>query len=141
MEFWDAPGRCFGSHDVRVLGWLDRPPVFGFTPPEIRPNWLAYPPDGTMYFTLFGAPPSDPEHTCADCQGFFVHLPPDSTIVLEGPARWVIVTGHRHDPAAARCHYVEPPDDDLGELPDDSSARAHCRQMFVLTAVEDASPP
>jgi hypothetical protein len=136
-EFWEAPRRCFGSDEVRILGWLDTPPIFGFLPPLIRPVWLAYPPDGTQFFTLFGTPPADPE-ICGGCM--LLHLPPDSTIVLEGPARWVIATGHRRDPAAERCYYDEP-EDWSGPEPDDASARATCRLQFVVTAVEDAPAP
>jgi hypothetical protein len=58
---------------------------------------------------------------------------------IEGRAR-SHSTGHRHDPAAERCHYVAPPDDDFGELPDDKSARETRRLRFVLVTLEDAPP-
>lgn len=140
MTFWYAPEHCFGNDDVRILGWLDTPPPFGFGGPEVKPNWLFYPPQDALYFTLFERVPSDPEHVCEDCPGIFLHLPPDSEIVLEGPARWVIATGHRHDPAAERCHYVRP-DDYVGELPDDAGPRESCGLSFVPVALEDAPAP
>jgi hypothetical protein len=139
--FMEAPEACFGSEDVRILGWLDTPPPFGYEAPEVKPNWLYYPPDGTLYFTLFGSEPGDADHVCADCPGMFVHLTPDSNVVLEGPARWVVATGHRNDPAAERCHFVAPPDIHIGELPDEAIAVEACRQMFVLTSIVDAFSP
>ena len=136
-QFLDADKKCFGTDDIVIHAWLDTPPPFGFIGPLIRPTWLYYPPDGT-FFTLFGEPPTDPDHACGGCM--FIHLAPDSTIVLEGPARWVIATGHRRDPAWERCHYDEP-DDWTGPEPDDASARAACRNSFVLDVLEDAPPP
>ncbi len=137
-EFLDADKRCFGTNDIVIHAWLDTPPVFGFIGPLVRPTWLHYPPEGTSYFTLFGEPPSEPDHSCGGCM--FVHVAPQSSIVLEGPARWVIATGHRRDPAWQRCHYDEP-DDWTGPEPDDAGAREACRGSFVLDALEDAPPP
>jgi hypothetical protein len=136
-EFLDARLSCFGSDDVAIRAWLDTPPTFGFIGPVVRPMWLYYPPDGT-YFTLFSEPPEEPDHLCGGCM--FLHLPPDSTIELGGPARWVIATGHRKDPAAATCHYDEPADW-VGPEPDDAGARAGCRGSFVLVGLEDAAAP
>jgi hypothetical protein len=137
-EFLDADKRCFGTNDIVIHAWLDTPPVFGFIGPLVRPTWLHYPPEGTSYFTLFGEPPREPDHSCGGCM--FVHVAPQSSIVLEGPARWVIATGHRRDPASQRCHYDEP-DDWTGPEPDDAGAREACRGSFVLDALEDAPPP
>ena len=136
-EFLDTDKKCFGSDDIVIHAWLDTPPTFGFIGPIVRPTWLYYPPDGTTFFTLYNEPPGEPDHACGGCM--FVHLAPDSTIVLEGPARWVIATGHRRDPAWQRCHYDEP-DDWTGPEPDDEGARRGCRDSFVLDALEDAPP-
>ena len=139
-QYLAAPLRCFGSDRIRIEGWLDTPPPVGFEPPLIRPTWLAYPPDGTLFFTLFSKPPTPPDHVCGDCPGFFLHLKPSSTIVLDGPGRWVIATGHRRDPASERCFFDEP-DDWIGEEPDDANARETCRLQFVLTGLKDAPAP
>jgi hypothetical protein len=136
-EFLETDKNCFGSDDIVIHAWLDTPPIFGFIGPIVRPTWLYYPPDGSTFFTLFDEPPSDPD-VCGGCM--FVHIAPDSTIVLEGPARWVIATGHRRDPAWRRCHYDEP-DDWTGPERDDEGAREGCRDNFVLDALADAPPP
>jgi hypothetical protein len=136
-EFSSAERSCFGSGDVAVRAWIDTAPTFGFIGPIIRPMWLYYPPEGVDFFTLYGQPPSEGERSCEGC--FFVHLPPDSSIVLEGPGRWVIATGHRRDPASRDCFY-----DETGfqtEQLDDATAREACRGRFVLVALEDVPPP
>ncbi len=139
-QYLAAPLRCFGSDTIRIEGWLDTPPPTGFEGPLIRPTWLAYPPEDTLYFTLFSKPPTPPDHVCGDCPGFFLHRKPRSTIVLAAPGRWVIATGHRRDPAAERCFFDEPADW-VGPEPDDAAARETCRLQFVLTALEDAPAP
>src|SRR5687767_3298052 len=80
-EFLDADKKCFGTDDIVIHAWLDTPPPFGFIGPLVRPTWLYYPPDGSPFFTLFDEPPSDPDHACGGCM--FVHIAPDSDIVLE----------------------------------------------------------
>jgi hypothetical protein len=138
---WDFTGSdaaCFGGDDVEIRGWIDRPPPIGYGPPGIAPLWLFGPNDGLS--TIWGAPPTGPDMQCADDRGcalFFVQFNPASGLSIEGPRRWLILTGHRQDPAAETCHYVYP-EGWTGERYDDAEAVAKCREGFVLVSFRDA---
>jgi hypothetical protein len=72
------------------------------------------------------------------CVWFFVHINPASGLTLDGPPRWVIVTGHREDPASAQCRWVYPDNWPLETDLDDASAVDLCLQQFILVSVRDA---
>lgn len=132
-QFVDADPACFGGADLQIRGWLDTPPPLGFEN-VIEPAWLWYPTDSAA--TLwFGVPQG--EHICDRdrdgwCSWFFPHVAPDSTASLLPLKRWVILTGHTHDPAAETCRYGG----DAGPAPDLVAA---CRTNFVVTAIRPAS--
>jgi hypothetical protein len=135
--------KCFGHEDVRVRAWLARGPTMGWLPPTIEPAWLVYPtysPDEAAR-ALWWKPPRDTDIVWCDpyCEFQWVHLPPDSTLEVSGPARWVIATGHVNDPASDGCRWEYAPDQAHTE--DDADAVATCRRAFVLTGLEDAPAP
>lgn len=147
-QFNDAPRRCFGGEDVRILGWLDSVNGLEGIGPGIEPSWLAYPqsgrtcnePEPECFYaaTLWVSVP--PElGPCSEeaphCSLIFPHVPPGSDLDLLPLQRWVILTGHTNDLAAERCHWVS---DIQQDLPPDRLARSRCREEFVVTAVEAA---
>ena len=71
----------------------------------------------------------------------FFLVDPTSGIVVSGPARWVVATGHRMDPAAETCHWVYPPDTPPAERYDDADAVALCQEHFVLESIETTTAP
>jgi hypothetical protein len=134
--FVDSDIACFGNADVELRGWLDDPLAIGVLPPAIKPAWLWF----------WGTNPalwqSGAAATGGDCSGetcawMFLSSDPTTNVVFGDRGRWVIVTGHRDDPKAIRCHYVYPPEWTALHL-NDADAVAACRQTFIVTAVRDA---
>ena len=66
------------------------------------------------------------------CPWVFVHVPPGSSLTFNARGRWVKVTGHIGDPAAAACHYVYPSDSTQNEKLPDSDAQRWCSEGFVV---------
>ena len=124
------PG-CFGPADVTIRGWIDEPPIFGFMPPLIEPGWLAYPPEPPL--ALWDAQPNGSDCLGSDCSSMLIHIRPGSDVRFELPARWVVVTGHSLDPAAATCQYEGLP------TPTDRAPGEYtgCDVQFVITSVRD----
>ena len=134
-----ADRSCFGSGDIEIEGWEDIPDGIGGTGPSFEPLWL-----GAMYPTtasvlssrLFNQPCDQGASACAIAM-VFLYTAPTSNVRFEFDGHWVIVTGHRNDPAAETCRYT-------GSEPTGMSAeeiRQTCRDHFVITAVRDAIPP
>lgn len=122
----DGSSPCFDGEDVTLLGWADAMPGVGFMPPGIAPGWL-WIPTGALW-----------EFDCdEDCGSLWVHIDPASEIEWHDDGRWVLVTGHTGDPLAETCHWVYPEGWTEGENPV-SEAQDHCRESFVVTAVEQA---
>ena len=149
-EFVEASWQCFRDHDVRVKGWLDNAPSFGFEGPAIHPLWLAYPetreclPEGCTIALSLWQDVTNGDYECSNdseayCSYFFFHTAPGSNLHLGPLQRWLILTGHTSDSAAERCHYEYPP----GEDPylDDAMAVEHCRTQFVVTEVDVVDSP
>jgi len=133
-----ADPACF-TGSVRIRGWLDFPPALGWEGPGVEPAWLYYPPELVLPALWTSVPPG-PDHTCGDtnpsCAWFFLHVAPDSDVSLGLKPRWVVVTGHIDDPAAATCHYL-PSDPEEGAF-DDADAIRQCASNLVVTAIEAA---
>ena len=73
-----------------------------------------------------------------DCVFVFVHVDPASGLTLGRPERWVELTGHFGDPAAASCRgSVEIGDPVLSR----DEAVEYCRQKFVATSVREIPAP
>jgi hypothetical protein len=151
-EFVQASWQCFAGRDVRIKGWLDTPPPFGYEGPAIYPLWLAYPESRqcaehtgcSVTLALWQDVPVDDDHMCSSdeayCSLVFPHTPPGSELHFGPLERWLILTGHTDDPAAQRCHYEDPPGEDLGTL-DDADAVAHCQREFVVTEIDVVDSP
>ena len=133
-EFVLADPACFETGDIEVRGWLDHSSPFGFEAPGVEPGWLWYPTDEAV--TLWVDVPKGDDFSCNEdvdawCYSFWLHVAPDSPLQLPPLKRWVILTGHTHDPAAESCIY----DDGSGPNPDLVAA---CRSHFVVTAIRNA---
>jgi hypothetical protein len=124
---------CFTTGDIEIRGWLDYPSPLGFEGPVVEPRWLWYPTDeGAALW--FDVPQGDfvcNEDHDAWCYSFFPHRAPDSDLALVPLKRWVILTGHTHDPAAETCRYEDEPQPNPELV-------AGCRTRFVVTAIRDA---
>jgi hypothetical protein len=142
-EYMNADAACFGSREVSVIGWQGQPPILGAEPPTIEPSWLyAFSPS-----VLWQKPPrfdqSDSGQSCTvdDCHFFFVQIEPGSGLTFAATGRWVVISGHRQDPAAETCRWVYPPDWGTANLRPDVEARQQCRSAFVLTSITAAAAP
>ena len=71
------------------------------------------------------------------CAWFFPHIDPASGLTLGGAPRWLILTGHFDDAAAAKCHWVYPPDVPVATR-DDAEAVALCRGGYIVDSFVDA---
>lgn len=127
-----ADPACFDAGDLEIRGWLDYPSPLGFECPCVEPSWLWYPTDeGAALW--FDVPQGE---TCTEdvdawCYAFFPHRTPDSQLALLPLKRWVILTGHTHDPAAETCKYEE-------DSEPNPELVAVCLSKFVVTAVRTA---
>ena len=135
--FWHAAeAGCFGTEDLQIQGYIDAPPGIGFGPTWIEPKWLYFP---VFTWALWPVPPGD-DQSCGGvdpCNGMFVFVNPKSGDIFKGPARWVIVTGHINDPAAATCHFASDPPQEFSDA-DNAAARESCAGQFVVTRVVNA---
>ena len=134
-EYVTADPACFGSRDVNIAGWEDFVDGIGGEANFIEPSWLGEEP--TEHAALV-------PHLPAFCDGTFcepalmVHIDPASNLRFEEDGRWVVATGHRHDPTAEACRYAGP---SASSSPTPDEVRRICRAAFVLTSVRTADPP
>ena len=139
LEFVESDTACFVGREIEIRGWLDEPPAIGFEPPGVAPGWLYY--TNEPLTTLYEGRPIGEFQECQmdgrACASFFLHVDPASGVALKTLPRWVIVTGHVDDPAAATCHYTYPEGWTEPHL-DDQLAIALCRAQFVVVSVRDA---
>lgn len=133
---------CFGTASITLVGWQGRPGDAGFEGPHVEPGWLIYPQDQAR--SGFWDAKPDGSGGCGSnpiCEWTFLHVAPGSSIMFNARGRWVQVTGHLNDPAAATCHYVYGPDPSQTELLPDSDAQHWCASSFVLEQVEVTTAP
>ena len=139
--YLDTDPACF-TGEIEVRGWLSDPPGMGWEGPVVEPQWLYYPPD-IRNSALWSVIPAEPDHACPEtdpaCGWYFLHLAPGSNAELGRKARWVVVTGHVDDPAAATCHYDLQPDDPEGAPTDLETLIQTCRSEFVVDRIRDAT--
>jgi hypothetical protein len=131
-----ADPACFGSHDVQIEGWEDIADGVGGAGPNFDPHWLGdlSPPGSVMASSLFDQPCESP----CEMRFFFVYVNPATNLRFEADGQWVIITGHRNDPAAETCTY----DGSGGPISlTAEEIRQWCRDRFVLTSVRAATPP
>jgi hypothetical protein len=138
-QYVEADGACFEGVDVTIRGWLGAPPAIGWEPPYVAGFPYRVPEPGTIWSQGPGG-----DQMCARdgvyCSWFFVYVVPDSALEIGAAQRWVVVTGHRMDPAAEGCYW----DYADGEVPAETNppedARKDCRTRFVLTGIAEAPP-
>jgi len=137
-QFLAADPACFGSRDVTIAGWEDVP-TYTSEPqtPPIEPAWLAERAPAALVSQM---PPTACDATTTTCPWLDVHLDPASALRFELDGVWVVVTGHRDDPAAETCQATAPTDTPAPTLKL-ADARAICRNAFVLTSVTTSPPP
>lgn len=139
---------CF-TGDLVVVAWLDRSPNIGLDPTPKTPLWLTSPAD--IAAAIWSAKPQTvgDDRQCPaaspDCAWTFFHVAPGSGVTVDTTPRWVRLTGHLHDPAAATCNY------DWANIPADfpfqpgssspDSVIAECDLAFVVTKIEDTTAP
>jgi hypothetical protein len=140
LQLVETASACFGRAQIQVRGWLDGPPSIGFEPPTIKPTWLYYP--VPQAWTIWEQQPAGQDDCSVgdrQCAWFFPHINPTSGLTLDGPPRWLILTGHFDDPAAVRCHWVYPDDTPPQDrTADDADAVALCRGGFIVDSFVDA---
>ncbi len=129
---------CLGRSDVRVTGWLAETWGFGALANGVTPAWLGE--VGGLEKVLWLRPrPTDGCFADTDCVWMFLHSPEATGLPLS-PDRWVTVTGHFDDAAAATCRWTDPKNGTAWPLTP-AEAVAYCRGNFVVTAIEDAAAP
>ena len=140
LQLVETASSCFGRSAIQVRGWLDGPPSIGFEPPTIKPGWMYYPaPEAPTIWEQQPAGQDDCFVGDRQCAWFFPHIKPTSVLTIDGPPRWLVLTGHFDDPAAVRCHWVYPDDTPLKDrVADDADAVALCRGGFIVDSFVDA---
>ncbi len=131
-----ADPSCFGSQDVTLTGWEDIGSGIdaGESDVSLDPAWLGSPAASVLVDQL-------PE-TChlETCDPFlFVHVDPASRLQFELDGVYVVITGHRDDPAAQTC--VATPYGEPSTAPTPEPAAPMCAGAFVLTSVREAEAP
>ena len=116
---------CFGSRQLTFRAWVVDPGVgYGGTCEVMTPSWLL---DCVL-----------PDWLLATDKTSNVQLHglkrPDATGNLKGVARWVDVTGHFDDPAAATCRLASGPAT-VGKPPAGWYV-LRCREQFAVTRIE-----
>lgn len=115
----DVAAVCWHGRSITILGWYDPHPQLGEPTFVFTPTWL----DPAFAPTLDGQP---------DAAGMGLFVKPGSGVDLGTLARWVAVTGHFGDPAAATCRATNTSD---GSLVTDDWAQRDCSLRFVVTSI------
>ena len=126
---------CTGSRELTVVGYLAPAWGIGGIPTFIKPAWLGE--EFIEKVLWLKVHPSDGCFADDDCRWIFLFAEHPETLPLE-PDRWVVITGHFDDPAAATCYWEENP---ISPPRTTTEAIGQCRQHFVVTEMADASPP
>jgi hypothetical protein len=118
---------CFGSRDLTFRAWvIDPGEGYGGTCEPLTPRWL--------YACVL------PDWWLAEAKGSSHFLDglrrPDATGDLKGVGRWVTVTGHFDDPAAATCRLDGGPAR-IGRPPMGWYV-LRCREQFAVTRIVTA---
>src|SRR5690349_13726289 len=132
-----ADPTCFGANDVTLTGWETIPSgIGGQSDHHTEPTWLGE--DYTPGALVDQLPQQCGLEMCNDA--LFVHVDPASKLEFERNGVFVVITGHRDDPASNACYQVF--DDSLPASPTpDAAGQAECRGSFVLTSIRDVPPP
>lgn len=132
----EAAASCWGGAEIEVVGFVASPEgLGGVTPFSLEPAWMV----SRAHF-LSTTDSVDPQ--AGPAGPFFpTAVPPFlEAEFLALDRRWVRVSGHFDDRAAATC-VVAASSPDLGAVPTAEQAIEICRTSFVLTTVEPAAVP
>ena len=128
-EYAEAAANCWGDEKITIRGFVSSPEGLGGTRSyAIKPDWLVA---RSHWLSV-----SDQVHPASGPVGPFFAVAVPSALeqrftTLTG--RWVVVTGHFHDPAAANCTVDAFGDPNLA--PTTEQAVEICRTSFVVTAI------
>ncbi len=128
---------CLGRSEIRVTGWLAAPWGIGWGSPGVEPAWLG---DMLAIWRVLWLKPMVGEGCYEDTDCLWMHLTsPNASSLSLTPDRWVTITGHFDDPAAASCYWTG--STGVYSVPlTKAEAVALCRSHFVVTAIDDANP-
>ena len=132
----EAAASCWGGVEIEVVGFVANPEgIGGVTSFSIEPAWMV-----SRGHFLSTTDSVDPQ--AGPTGPFFpTAVPPSLEAAFRAlDRRWVRVSGHFDDRAAATC-VVTSSSPDLGAVPTAEQAIAICRTSFVLTSVEPATVP
>lgn len=133
-ELAQAGAFCFGSRDVSVRGFLGPPPAIGWEPPFIVKPW-SWPPGGWVLWER--GPGGDAISGGGNhCPWLGLNVRDGASVDFSAAPGWVVVTGHRLDPAAETCT-LDGVDDPVAI----EQAREECRLDFVLTSIRAIPTP
>jgi hypothetical protein len=129
---------CLGHSEIRVTGWLAEACCLGWGSPGVEPAWLG---DMLAIGRVLWLKPMVGEGCYADTSCVWMTLTsPNASELPLSPERWVTITGHFDDPAAATCYWTGLQGGYSVPLTK-GEAVASCRSHFVVTAIEDATSP
>jgi hypothetical protein len=120
---------CFGSGELKVVGYLAGCGCGGTTAQQAAPQWLIDP-LGLSAFYLVSR--SDPAETGGG--GFGAMINPAHPVAVPPIGTHVEVTGHFDDPASATCR-VFPGSGGFGSVLPRAQTVAICERTFVATAI------
>ena len=129
---------CFGSRPLTFRAWVVDPGEgYGGTCAPMTPRWLqvcVLPDWWLAERPTANAGPEEERHVIDPPTLLDALKSPDATGDLKGVGRWVEVTGHFDDPAAATCRPVGGPAG-IGQPPM-ASFVLQCREQFAVTRIE-----
>jgi hypothetical protein len=123
---------CFGDRTLRFTAWVRDPGVVGWEPLfGLEPVWFRSAKSG-LFVSVAEEPPPGVTPLVA------LAVPPAlGDLQAKHVGRWVTVTGHFDDAAAATCTAKGV----AGHTPSATEAVTICRATFVVTGVSRAGPP
>ena len=128
-RYAEAAAQCWGDEAITVRGFVSSPEGLGGTQTyAIKPDWLV---SRSHWLSV-----SDKVHADSGPVGPFFAVAVPSALekrFTRLTGRWVRVTGHFHDPAAATCTVDVFGDPSLA--PSTEQAVEICRTSFVVTAI------
>jgi hypothetical protein len=129
---------CFGSRKLTFRAWVVDPGEgYGGTCAPTTPRWLqpCVLPDWWLAADrTYNAGSEEDHHVIGAPKVLDALKSPGATGDLKGVGRWVEVTGHFDDPAAATCH-TQPGPAGIGQPPL-ASLVLQCREQFAVTRIE-----
>ena len=128
-----AGRRCYGTHQIGIVGYVNDPPATGYEEPlTVTPSWLTDP-----GLWLYGAAKRHPEGVAA---GAFYPLawPGDYGELQDRYLHsWVSITARFDDPRTRSCTAKDP----THIVSSKAELRRMCRSVLVITSVTRLASP